>query len=66
MTSQDSFSYVIGPGVQAMMAEFDDEPRSNEITVVDEEGRAITRTYGRDAEYLYIQEDNRTNRLPFR
>lgn len=65
MTSQDAFSYAIGPGVQAMMVEFDDEPRSDEITIVETEGKNVTRTVGRDAVYVYVQEDNRTNRIPF-
>jgi hypothetical protein len=66
MTSQDAFSFVIGPGVQAMMAEFDDEPRSSEIWLSTVDGDQISQTFGRDAIYVYLGRDNRTNRLPFR
>ena len=65
MTSQDYTTFAVGPGVEAAMAEFDDEPRSDEMTIVGEDGHRITQTYGKLAVYIYIQEDNRTNRLPF-
>jgi hypothetical protein len=53
--------YVVGPGVQAKMDEYGDEPRSNENFRLD----GISETFGRDAVYYYIAEDNRTNRVPF-
>lgn len=59
-------TYSIGPGVQASMAEHDDVPRSDEQFVILREGHQVSMTFGRDAMYIYIAEDNRTNRLPFR
>ena len=53
--------YTIGPGVQEKMDEHGDEPRSDEIFRLD----GISETFGRDAVYYYIAEDNRTVRVPF-
>lgn len=47
------------------MADHGDEPRSDEMFVVVADGRKISQTYGRDAIYVWIQEDNRTSRTPF-
>jgi len=58
--------YVIGPGVAEAIAAAGDEARSDEQFVILEEGHKISQTFGRDAVYYYIEEDNRTNRLPFR
>ena len=58
--------YNIGPGVAAMIEQSGDEPRSDEQYVVMDEGHQISRTFGRDAIYYYYQEDNRTQRCPFR
>jgi len=57
--------YIIGPGVMQAMADAQDEPRSNEMYVVTEPGHQISTTYGRDAVYTWIQEDNKTSRSPF-
>ena len=58
--------YVVGPGVAQAMADSGDEPRSDEQFVILEDGRKISRTYGRDAIYTYYEEDNAVKRLPFR
>jgi hypothetical protein len=64
MTTSTTFN--IGEGVQAVMAQYGDEPRSDERFVILDEGHKVSLTLGRDAQYWYYQEDNRTNRLPFR
>jgi len=56
----------IGPGVQASMDEHGDEPRSDEQFVILDEGEKISRTYGRDAVYTWMERDNAVKRLPFR
>lgn len=56
----------IGPGVQDAIDEAGDEARSDEIYVVLTPGHRISQTYGRDAIYWYYEEDNRTQRCPFR
>jgi hypothetical protein len=53
--------YSIGPGVLAAIQAAGDEARSDEAYV--REG--ISETYGRDALYVYIAQDNRTVRVPF-
>lgn len=53
--------FSIGPGVLAAIQAANDEARSDEAYV--REG--ISETYGRDALYVYIAEDNRTVRVPF-
>ena len=58
--------YVIGPGVAQAIADAGDEPRSDEQFVILEEGHKVSQTFGRDAVYYWLQEDNRTNRVPFR
>jgi len=58
--------YSIGPGVQQAMADAGDDPRSDEQFVILEEGHKVSQTFGRDAVYYWIEEDNRTNRVPFR
>jgi hypothetical protein len=57
--------YNIGPGVAQAIADAGDEPRSDEIYVVMDEGHKISRTFGRDGVYYYYEEDNRTSRTPF-
>ena len=57
--------YMIGPGVLQAMADAGDEPRSDEQYVVLEEGHKISQTFGRDAIYWWIEEDNRVSRVPF-
>ena len=58
--------YVIGPGVAQAISDNGDEPRSDEQFVILEEGHKVSQTFGRDAVYYWLQEDNRTNRVPFR
>jgi len=58
--------YTIGPGVRQAMADAGDEPRSDEQFIILREGHKISLTFGRDAQYFWYQEDNRTNRCPFR
>lgn len=57
--------YVIGPGVAQAIAEHGDEPRSDEQFIILHEGHKISQTFGRDAIYYWLQEDNRTQRSPF-
>jgi hypothetical protein len=57
--------FSVGPGVAQAIADNGDEPRSDETFLVLAEGRKVSLTWGRDAQYVWIQEDNRTNRLPF-
>lgn len=58
--------YSIGPGVQQAIIDAGDEPRSDELFVILEDGHKISQTFGRDAMYYWLQEDNRTQRVPFR
>jgi len=58
-------TYNIGPGVQQAMADAGDEPRSDEQFVILEPGHKVSQTFGRDAVYYYIEEDNATRRCPF-
>jgi hypothetical protein len=57
--------YVIGPGVAQAIADAGDEARSDEQYVVLEEGHKISQTFGRDAVYYWLQEDNAVSRVPF-
>ena len=59
-------SYSIGPGVEQAITDSGDEPRSDEVYVVMDEGHKISRTFGKAAVYYYYEEDNLTQRLPFR
>jgi hypothetical protein len=58
--------YNVGPGVAQAMADHGDEPRSDEIFVINTEGQKISQTYGRDNLWFWIQEDNAVRALPFR
>jgi hypothetical protein len=58
--------YSVGPGVAQAMADHGDEPRSDEMFVVNVEGSKISQTYGRDNIYTWLQEDNAVRALPFR
>jgi len=58
--------YTIGPGVQQCMTDHNDTPRSNEIYVVQVPGHTVSQTYGRDALYVWYEEDNAVQRCPFR
>lgn len=57
--------YSIGPGVRSAMADFNDEPRSDELYIVNTDGKKVSQTYGRDAIYVWYEEDNATRRSPF-
>jgi len=48
------------------MADHGDEARSDELYVVNTEGQKISTTYGRDAIYTWIEEDNAVRATPFR
>jgi hypothetical protein len=58
--------YSIGPGVQAAMEAAGDSARSDEQFIILREGHKVSQTFGRDATYYWLEEDNRTNRVPFR
>lgn len=53
--------YSVGPGVLDAMNAAGDVPRSDEQYTTPN----VSVTYGRDAVYYYMKEDNRVNRLPF-
>jgi len=57
--------YSIGPGVQQAMVEAGDEPRSDEQYIILRAGHQISQTFGRDATYYWLEEDNAVNRVPF-
>jgi hypothetical protein len=57
--------YTIGPGVQQAIADAGDEPRSDEQYIILTEGHKISQTFGRDAIYYWLEEDNRVQRVPF-
>jgi hypothetical protein len=48
------------------MTDAGDEPRSDEQFIILMEGHKVSQTFGRDALYYYYEEDNRTQRCPFR
>jgi len=58
-------SYSIGPGVQQAMADAGDVPRSDEQFIILEPGHKVSQTFGRDAVYYWLEEDNATRRCPF-
>jgi hypothetical protein len=58
-------TYVVGPGVAQAIADAQDEARSDEQYIVLEEGSKISQTFGRDAVYYWLQEDNAVRRVPF-
>lgn len=58
-------TFNIGPGVAQAIANAGDAPRSDELYQITTPGHKVSVTYGRDAVYYYVEEDNRTNRLPF-
>ena len=60
-----STEWVVGPGVAEAMANAGDEPRSDEQFVILQEGHKISQTFGRDAVYYWLQEDNAVRRTPF-
>jgi hypothetical protein len=57
--------YTIGPGVQQAMADAGDEARSDEQYVILVPGHRISVTFGRDAQYYWLEEDNAVKRQPF-
>jgi hypothetical protein len=58
--------YSIGPGVQQAMADHGDEPRSDEMFVVNIEGQKLSQTFGRSYIYYWVEADNATRVVPFR
>jgi hypothetical protein len=58
-------AYNVGSGVRQAMLDAGDEPRSNEIYLNAPGAPALSQTFGRDAIYYYIGEDNRVHRIPF-
>ena len=56
----------VGPGVQAAMSDHGDEPRSDEVFVINTEGSKISQTYGRDNIYYWLEADNALRVVPFR
>ena len=59
-------TYSVGQGVLDMIAEHGAEPRSDEIYIIMDEGRKVSRTMATDGVYYYYQEDNTTSWCPFR
>jgi hypothetical protein len=57
--------WVVGPGVADAIAEAGDEARSDEQYVILDEGHKVSQTFGRDAIYYWIEEDNAVRRSPF-
>jgi len=64
--TDDQHPYSIGIGVQQAMADAGDEPRSDEQFIILLDGHQVSQTFGRDAVYYWLEEDNATKRLPFR
>jgi len=58
--------YNIGTGVAQAIADNGDEARSDERYIIMDEGHKVSLTFGRDAQYFWLEEDNRVNRVPFR
>jgi len=59
--------FVVGEGMQAALDQYGDEARSDEqFVIMGPEGDKISRLYGRDAVYTWMQRDNAVKRLPFR
>lgn len=59
-------SYSIGPGVAQAMADAGDEPRSDEMYIVNVDGEKVSQTIGRDSLYYWMEVDNAIRRCPFR
>jgi hypothetical protein len=57
--------YSIGPGVQQAMADHGDEPRSDEMFIVNVEGQKVSQTFGHDYIYYWVEADNATRVVPF-
>jgi hypothetical protein len=58
--------FIVGVGVAQAMSDAGDEARSDEQYVVLGDGHRISTTYGRDAIYTWLEEDNAVRRCPFR
>lgn len=59
-------SFSVGLGVAQAIADNGDEARSDERFIILDEGHKVSLTFGRDAQYYWLEEDNRVNRVPFR
>lgn len=57
----------VGPGVQTAMADHGDEARSDEVFEINApEGQKISKTFGRDNIYHWLEADNAIRVVPFR
>jgi hypothetical protein len=57
--------FSVGPGVQQAITDAGDEARSDEQFIILREGDKISQTFGRDAQYFWIERDNSVKRSPF-
>lgn len=57
----------VGPGIQAAIWDHGDEARSNEDFIINgPDGQKISRVYGRDNIYHWLEADNAIRVVPFR
>lgn len=67
MTDTDTEApFSVGPGVQNLMASYGDYPLSDEQFIILREGHQVSQTFGSQAVYYWLQQENRTVRCPFR
>ncbi|HYW86218.1 MAG TPA: hypothetical protein VFB50_00500 [Chloroflexota bacterium] len=57
--------FSVGPGVAQAISDNGDEARSDERYIILDEGNKISLTFGRDAQYFWLEADNRVDRVPF-
>lgn len=55
----------VGPGVAQAIADNGDEARSDEQFVILTPGDKISQTFGRDAQYFWLERDNSVKRSAF-
>ena len=59
--------FYLGPGIAAAMSDHGDEPRSDELFVINApDGQKISMAYGRDNIYYWLEADNAIRVVPFR
>lgn len=58
--------YSVGQGVADAISASGGEPRSDEIYIIMDEGRKVSRTMATTGVFYYYQEDNQTFWCPFR
>ena len=56
----------VGPGIAQAMADHGDEARSDEVFEFNVEGSKISKAYGRDNIYHWLEADNAIRVVPFR